>query len=57
MKVTVKPHDRDAAGREGIGLVWGPHIEFVFDAKTFELLGSPDSARTVMKVVDHVKQR
>ncbi|TDQ05013.1 CU044_5270 family protein [Labedaea rhizosphaerae] len=58
--VTVRPHERDFAGREGIGLIWGSgpgHVELIFDAKTFQYLGGPGGAFTALKVVDHLKER
>lgn len=62
--ITVDPHVRDLAGREGIGLVWHTNgrqkayvTELVFDAKTYQFLGTPRDALVALKVVDHVKQR
>jgi len=60
-EIVVREHQRDLVGREGVGLelrIDGhPIQEFIFDTKTYQLLGAPDGAITVRKVVDHLKQR
>jgi hypothetical protein len=59
--IVVREHEHDLMGREGIGLLWqydGHDVhEFIFDPKTYQLLGTPRAAITTLKAVDHVKQR
>ncbi|MDX3193489.1 CU044_5270 family protein [Streptomyces sp. MN03-5084-2B] len=64
--LTALDHVTDAAGRPGVGITWpvpagsGPNAKpmvMVFDATTYELLGTDYSAVTVKAYVDQVGQR
>jgi hypothetical protein len=62
----VVPNTADGAGRPGIGITWpvppgsasaAKPMVLVFDASTYEFLGTPDSAVTNLSIVDHSGQR
>jgi hypothetical protein len=64
--LTALDHVTDGAGRPGVGITWpvppGSSAEakplvIVFDATTYQFLGTPDTAVTVKTYVDEVGQR
>jgi hypothetical protein len=54
---------KDSQGREGVGVAWIPtgqtsrHVVWVFDPKTFRMLGTPDSSIDEIALVDRVRQK
>ncbi|MEV4052519.1 CU044_5270 family protein [Amycolatopsis sp. NPDC049688] len=64
--LTALDHVTDAAGRPGVGITWpvspgsspkATPVVLVFDAKTYQFLGTPETAVTVKTFVDEVGQR
>jgi hypothetical protein len=64
--LTARDHVTDGAGRPGVGITWpnppgsspdADPLVLVFDAKTFQFLGTPGTAVTVKTFVDEVGQR
>jgi hypothetical protein len=64
--LAVVPNTADGAGRPGIGITWpdlpgstskGEPLVVVFDANTYEYLGTQDEAVTTMSIVDQSGQR
>ncbi|NUT49307.1 MAG: CU044_5270 family protein, partial [Saccharothrix sp.] len=64
--LTVVPDARDAAGRQGIGITWpvpegsapeADPVVIVFDARSYELLGTNFHAIVAQEVVDQAGQR
>jgi hypothetical protein len=64
--LTALDHVTDGAGRPGVGITWpvGPGsspkakpVVLVFDATTYQFLGTDDSAVTVKTFVDRAGQR
>ncbi|WP_410573744.1 CU044_5270 family protein [Amycolatopsis sp. cmx-4-61] len=64
--LTALDHVTDGAGRPGVGITWpvppgsspqAKPVVLVFDATTYQFLGTPESAVTVKTYVDEVGQR
>ncbi|MEV6830005.1 CU044_5270 family protein [Amycolatopsis sp. NPDC051102] len=64
--LTAVDHVTDGAGRPGVGITWpvpagsspkAKPVVLVFDATTYQFLGTPESAVTVKTFVDEVGQR
>ncbi|HET6710826.1 CU044_5270 family protein [Amycolatopsis sp.] len=64
--LTAVDHVTDGAGRPGVGITWpvppgsapkAKPVVIVFDATTYQFLGTPESAVTVKTYVDEVGQR
>ncbi|MEU4156163.1 CU044_5270 family protein [Actinoplanes sp. NPDC026670] len=54
---------KDSRGREGVGVAWVPtgqteqHVVWVFDPKTFRMLGTPESSIDEIALVDRIRQK
>ncbi|MEV4276833.1 CU044_5270 family protein [Actinoplanes xinjiangensis] len=54
---------KDSRGRAGVGVAWVPtgqteeHVVWVFDPKTFRMLGTPESSLDEIALVDRARQK